>query len=458
MGRARDDTPLASAIAALYNNIHYLGAIAQMASRREVLVTQSVYAEDGQLLFDKGSLLGADLLERLGTHRLQSPLEGHLLVAEAADIGALHVDMARLLSSDRLGQLMAADLGPDAAMLGRALRHMVWPQQASFQMTVVREQLPSLYAHSLLMTGVALWLAIRAGWDEAQCARLAPAALLHDVGMLYMSSSWVNAAYKLNERERAQLAAHSITGSRVVQSMQAYDFNVEDAVLEHHERLDGSGYPRQLSAEAISPMGRILMVAEVVSAFFDKYTDMANERLSLMLRLNARRFPADAVAAVLALLQQETRPAPAMSQDAVLRDCLAVATVFQYWASCKKVLPAQWQGLPGSRALMWVDARMRALEVSLAESGAHARSQAEWRAILAQMPESVAELGLIHREVLWQIDSCMHSCQRRWPPNTNDPSLVERALWTWIHSSRKTLHPALAPEPGPADTAAPHSV
>ena len=89
---------------------------------------------------------------------------------------------------------------------------------------------------------------------------------------------------------------------------------------------------------------------------------------------------------------------------------------------------------------------------------AHARSQTEWRAILAQMPESVAELGLIHREVLWQIDSCMHSCQRRWPPNTHDPSLVERALWTWIHSSRKTLHPALAPEPGPADTAAPHSV
>ena len=41
------------------------------------------------------------------------------------------------------------------------------------------------------------------------------------------------------------------------------------AVLEHHELLDGSGYPRGLVGDAISPLGRLLSLAEVVTAMFD---------------------------------------------------------------------------------------------------------------------------------------------------------------------------------------------
>lgn len=449
MGSARDDATLATAIAALHNNVHYLGAIAQMACQRQVVVTQTVVSDSGAPLLEKGMVLGADLLELLAGHRLQAPLDVSLEVSEPVDIGLLHVEVTRLLSEHPLGRLLAADLGADAAMLGRALRLMPWPHPARFKMTVVQSQLPTLFEHSVLMTMVSLFLAIRAGWDEAQCAKLAAAALLHDVGMLYMSTAWVDAEYKLSDRERAQLAAHSITGSMVVQSMGAYPFSVEDAVLEHHECMDGSGYPRHLMGEAISPMGRILVVAEVVSAFFGKYTAMAGARLSLALRLNSRRYPAEQVAPVLVLLRGDAAAAAPLAVDAVLRDCQTVATVFQYWASCKRVLPAQWQAQSGSRALMWMDARMRAMEVSLTESGAQPRSQEDWRAIFAQMPESVAELGLIHREVLWQMTSSMDTCQRRWPLAPAAQSTVERALWTWMHSSRKVLEqsPATAEPP-----------
>ena len=439
MGSARDDATLATAIAALHNNVHYLGAIAQMARQRQVVVTQTVVSESGAPLLEKGTVLDGGLLELLAGHRLQAPLDASLEVSEPVDIGLLHVEVTRLLSEHPLGRLLAADLGAEGAMLGRALRQMPWPHPARFKMTVVQSQLPTLFEHSVLMAMVSIFLAIRAGWDEAQCAKLAAAALLHDVGMLYMSNAWADAEYRLSERERVQLAAHSITGSMVVQTMGAYPFSVEDAVLEHHECMDGSGYPRHLMGEAISPMGRILVVAEVVSAFFGKYTAMAGARLSLALRLNSRRYPAEQVAPVLALLRGDAAAAAPLAVDVVLRDCQAVATVFQYWASCKRVLPEQWQAQNGSRALMWMDARMRAMEVSLTESGAHPRSQEDWRAIFAHMPESVAELGLIHREVLWQMDSCMDTCQRRWPPTQAAQSTVERALWTWIHSSRKVL-------------------
>ncbi|WP_370678725.1 HD-GYP domain-containing protein [Comamonas sp. GB3 AK4-5] len=448
MGSALDDADtLATAMASLHSNRHYLNAVARMAARREVVVAEPVVSALGVPLLEPGRVLDGNLLQLLGAHRLPAPLDAQLTVSDPVDITALYAEVMRLMEEHPLGRLLAAELGTEGALLGRALRLMHWPAQARFKMTLMQDQLPALFEHSLLMAMVALFLGIRAGWEEGQCARLAAAALLHDVGMLYMSNVWTDANYQLSDRERAQLAAHSITGSMVVQAMGAYPFSVEDAVLEHHECMDGSGYPRHLMGDAISPMGRVLMVAEVVSAFFGKYLAAAGQRLSLMLRLHAGRYPAEHVASVLSLLQHASSTAPAVSPDDVLRDCQTVATVLRYWASCKRVLPAQWQAQTGSRALMWMDTRMRALEVSLAESGAHPRPQEDWQRILAQMPDSAAELGLIHREVLWQLDSCMHTCQRRWPPNERSPSEVERALWTWIHSSRKAL------EQGRADAA-----
>ena len=441
MGSAQDDAATwANAVAALYNNVHYLGAIAGMAGQRKVQVVQTVVAEDGTTLFRKGEQIGENLLELLGNTRLSAPLDAHLSVCTPVDVPTLLAEMSRQLAEAPLGLLIAAELGTETAMFGRALQQMNWPHQASFQMAVMRDQLPSLYEHSVLMVLVALYLATRSGWDERQCAKVAAAAFLHDIGMLYMSTSWTDSEYKLTDRERAQLAAHSITGSTVVRSMRAYPASVEDAVLEHHECMDGSGYPRQLQDFAISPMGRMLMVAEVVSGFYGKYADTAGERLSLTLRMHSQRFPAEFVGPVLSMLQRGAASVVTAPREVVLADCQTLATVMQYWASCQRVLPAQWPAQPGGRAMLFVHNRLRALETSMAEAGAHTRQRSDWEQLLDHDSRSAQELSLVYREALWQLESCIDNCLRRWPSlQAEDGSIVERALWTWVQSSRKAL-------------------
>ena len=49
------------------------------------------------------------------------------------------------------------------------------------------------------------------------------------------------------------------------------------------------------------------------------------------------------------------------------------------------------------------------------------------------------ELGLINREALWQMERCIYTCMRRWPHSGDASAVVERALWTWIHSCRTAL-------------------
>lgn len=74
--------------------------------------------------------------------------------------------------------------------------------------------------------------------------------------------------------QRKHLVAHPITAMLMVRDTQAYPKAAEVAevaVLEHHERMDGSGHPRGLAGADISPMGRLLMLAEVVAAFYETY-------------------------------------------------------------------------------------------------------------------------------------------------------------------------------------------
>ena len=95
---------------------------------------------------------------------------------------------------------------------------MVLPPQIAFKLTVMREQRPELFAHSLQMMLVAVYLALQSEWSERECGPLATAALLHDVGMLYMDPAWTDPNYRLTGAERKHLVAHSVTGMLITYS------------------------------------------------------------------------------------------------------------------------------------------------------------------------------------------------------------------------------------------------
>ena len=120
-----------------------------------------------------------------------------------------------------------------------------------------------------------------------------------------MDPAWSDPDNRVVGVQRKHLEVHPITAMLMVRESQVYARAAEVAVLEHHERMDGSGYPRGLAGADITPMGRILLLAEVVTAFYEKYEDMPAQRLSLVLRLNHRKFPPALVACILPLLQQE---------------------------------------------------------------------------------------------------------------------------------------------------------
>ena len=88
------------------------------------------------------------------------------------------------------------------------------------------------------------------------------AAVVHDIGKLQVPAAIINKPGPLNADELLLIRKHPELGYHLLQSVDS-DNIVADVVLQHHERLDGSGYPFGLRTKDINPVARIITVADV---------------------------------------------------------------------------------------------------------------------------------------------------------------------------------------------------
>lgn len=110
------------------------------------------------------------------------------------------------------------------------------------------------------------------GLPKVELAKLAISALMHDIGKLQIPTEVLNKPGKLNDYEFKQVCFHPTSSRNLLMSAGKYFLPAVDVAYTHHERLDGSGYPRGLTASAISPFSRML-------AIIDTYEAMTNEQV-----------------------------------------------------------------------------------------------------------------------------------------------------------------------------------
>jgi HD domain/B12 binding domain len=110
-------------------------------------------------------------------------------------------------------------------------------------------------------------LARQIGMEEELCARMVHAAPLHDVGKVAIPDAILLKPGKLTEQERAIVETHAEEGHRLLKGSSSAILDLAATIaLSHHEKWDGSGYPRGLAGEKIPIEGRIVAIADVFDA------------------------------------------------------------------------------------------------------------------------------------------------------------------------------------------------
>lgn len=122
------------------------------------------------------------------------------------------------------------------------------------------------FKHSVDVATISMILAKHQGLSKQEVFEIGVTGLMHDVGKTKVPLEILNKPGKLDDDEFEIMRQHSVYGYRIVQSRPDFSTAVALGVLQHHEKINGSGYPMKIVESQISPFAKILSVADIYDA------------------------------------------------------------------------------------------------------------------------------------------------------------------------------------------------
>jgi len=175
-------------------------------------------------------------------------------LAEEIGIGLHKLKQEERLNAERL------ELEKAQKELSTALSATVGAITTAFEM---RD--PYTAGHQERVAQIACAIARELNWPEDKLQAIRVACLVHDIGKIAIPAEILTKPTRLTTAEMAMIKEHPETGYRILKDV-PFQWPIAESVRQHHERLDGSGYPRGLKSDQIILGARILAVADIVEA------------------------------------------------------------------------------------------------------------------------------------------------------------------------------------------------
>ncbi|MDN3639506.1 HD-GYP domain-containing protein [Simiduia curdlanivorans] len=156
---------------------------------------------------------------------------------------------------------------PDAdATVHHCVQSILRNPDALLWMSKIRNKDEYTAEHCLNVCILAIAFGRHLGLAEQELYKVGTAGLLHDVGKMRVAPSVLNKPSQLTPKEFKAMSAHVVHGRNLLQQTPDIAKEVIDAAHSHHERIDGTGYPRKLKGEDISYLSKIISIVDTYDA------------------------------------------------------------------------------------------------------------------------------------------------------------------------------------------------
>lgn len=256
---------------------------------------RDIYDEKGQLLLGKGSLLTGQVISSLKRRQIE---EVFIMVEmldqpdpdnandyetpqdSKSNIPSLGLSPINSIYSEALGFIenFMSDIRLNRQININAVentvdiftKNMTTDDDLIKQLRLIKNKDEYLYTHSLNVSLLSIMLGRWLDYDEAIVKKLGIAGMLHDIGKVHIPDEILNKPAALTHQEFEVIKQHSVYGYRLLQEQNEVDEQIMFAVLMHHERLDGSGYPTGLNRSNIPSMASVIAIADTFDAITSK--------------------------------------------------------------------------------------------------------------------------------------------------------------------------------------------
>ncbi len=242
-------------------NPHALATILEASQTRSIIASRDIFDIWGTKLWARDQPVSSALQRKLLDRKLRNPLESCLMAEDGVTAKTLQKAAQVELDGDTPLSLL---LRPHGAKIVREIEHLPIHSVAQLLLTACESSRPETFGHAVQAMALSGALLLEHGGGTAELRLAMLCGLLHDLGEMYIDPRYgeADADRALDFQSYQQLVVHPHVGYLLIAQLTNYPATVARAIAEHHERLDGSGYPHSLQRDQMSPLGRLLAVME----------------------------------------------------------------------------------------------------------------------------------------------------------------------------------------------------
>lgn len=242
-----------------------------------MVVGKSIYAPNGMVLVREKAVITAPILSKLkelglpAAYVITKP-DGKApedLISETTRMDLVR-SLAKLDSQVRAGQNL--NILSSKQPLYTLIDEIVSNQKSMLGMADIRLHGDYIYGHSVNVCAIAVKIGLLLGYNQLKLAELGIGALFHDIGMTKIPLQVLDKTDNLTSEEIKLIQTHPEIGFGMLKDTPGISMVSAHVAYQHHERYDGSGYPRGIAGDAIHEFARITAIADV-------YDSMTTEKI-----------------------------------------------------------------------------------------------------------------------------------------------------------------------------------
>lgn len=241
-------------------------------------VGRTIHGANGEVLLAAGVKLSQKYIDRLNElgivalyiyNETVGNIEIDDVVSEKTRLEAMKVTK-EVMSDIKINP--AINVSKVNSVVNNIIDDLLTNKNMAVNLVDIRAMNDYTFGHSVNVAILSLITGIAMGYDQIKLRNLAAGALFHDIGKIMVSEEIVNKRKSFTEEEIEQVEQHPILGFDILRKIDGFSLLSAHVALQHHEKYDGTGFPRKIQGEEISEFARIVAVAD----FYDKLTTEIN--------------------------------------------------------------------------------------------------------------------------------------------------------------------------------------
>jgi|GEM_PF-1504276 len=306
-------SPILNEASRIYNPLQldaYLLHVADIQRQCEAVAADDIYNSLNLLIVTKDTAITPAVAQSMMQYTLAKPLEESIRLLCELDEGKLIADLTAVIKEDDVFFAVNENNNfiSSLATFCQFINQLPILRQ---KLTVMSYAMPEIYQRSLYCTCLSVCLAKEMRLSQDDIAIIFMAALSHDIGMLHIDSKILRQTTALSPNDWVHIQQHVVISYQLLKTMKNIPDLVAQAVYEHHEQCDGTGYPLGKLDSELSVFGKIVSLTDsVIASYFHHYKKQGHcwREVIPLIHFNTQSYMPRAYELLLAIVRRSELP------------------------------------------------------------------------------------------------------------------------------------------------------